>query len=226
VQLGAVTLTTFWASVALASCGDSGGRPPEILMDGSPAPALRIELERIPAPAVLTKVRVRDAATIPPRSLAATCLRGRARGVHPKGRVVERTGVNGESVTLLDASGLHGCDDSAGPGSEGRRWCGGSFGRLYGGHLRDPRLNIAGCTSADAEPVSFAWVEPGRRARYLAVAQPGYTEVYEVGGRLPVRIASIAVAGPDASGAMFDLSEYDDSGRLVRRYRLDAVPAG
>jgi hypothetical protein len=226
VQLGAVTLTIFWASVALAACGDGGGRPPEILMDGSPAPALRIELERIPALAVLTKVRVRDAATIPPRSLAATCLRGRARGVRPKGRVVERIGVHGESVTLRDASGLHSCDDSPGPGSVGRSWCGGAFGRLYGGHLRDPRLNIAGCTSADAEPVSFAWVEPRRRARYLAVAQPDYAEVYEVGGRLPVRIASIAVAEPDASGATFDLSEYDDSGKLVRRYQLDAVPAG
>ena len=220
-----LTVTVCCGSVAIAGCGGDG-RTPKTLMDGSRPPALPIELERSAAPAVLSKVRVLAAVAVGPGSLTAECLRGRARDVRPTGRIVERIGIHGESVTLRDAAGLHGCDDSPGRQFEGRRWCGGSFGRLYDGHLRDPRLDIAGCTSADGAPVSFVWVEPRAPAHYLAVAQPGYAEVYEIAGGLPIRVTSVGGAEPDRLRVSFDLAEYDLSGHLLRRYQVDAVPAG
>ena len=142
------------------------------------------------------------------------------------GRLVERVGAHGASVTLRDASGLYGCDDSLGRREEDRRWCGGSFGRLYGGHLRDPRLDIAGCSTADGLAMGFAWVQATRGVRYIVVEQPGYAEVYEVAAGLPVRISTTTGVHVEGSRASFDISEHDERGRLVRRYRLEAVPAG
>jgi len=199
---------------------------PKTLMDGSGASAPPVEIEGVSTPAVLTKVRVVAVAAIEPGSLAAKCLRGRARDAHPTGRVVERIGVASATVTLRDMSGLHGCDDSPGRREEDRRWCGSSFGRLYGGHLRDPRLDIAGCSTADGRPMGFAWVEVTRGARYLVVEQPGYAEVYEAAAGLPVRISTTTGVRVEGSRASFDISEHDAHGRLLRRYQLTAVPTG
>jgi hypothetical protein len=140
--------------------------------------------------------------------------------------VVERVGVAGESVTVAAASWLHGCDDSPGPREGGRRWCASSSGRLYGGRLRDPRLAIAGCTAADGAPMGFAWVQPSRGARYLVVEQPGYAEVYETAAGLPVRVATTVAVSLERSSALFDLSEHDARGALIRRYELEARVAG
>ena len=195
-------------------------------MDGASTPELRVELEGIDARAVLTGVRIVDVDNIEPGSLAADCLRGRARDAHPIGPLVERVGANGASVTLRDASGLYGCDDSRGRREEDRRWCGDSFGRLYDGHLRDPRLDIAGCTTGDGLAMGFAWVEAARGVRYIVVEQLGYAEVYEVAAALPVRISTTTGVHVEGSRASFDISEHDEGGLLVRRYRLEAAPAG
>lgn len=212
------------ATVAVACSTDDAA--PTRLMDGLDASPPPVELEGVSNPAVLTKLRVVAVAAVEPGSLAADCLRGRARAAHPTGRVVERIGVASETVTLRDPSGLHGCDDSPGRREGDRRWCGSSFGRLYGGHLRDPRLDIAGCTTADGVAMGFAWVEPTRGARYVVVEQPGYAEVYEIAAELPVRVATTAGVQVEGSRASFDISEHDARGRLLRRYRLEAVPAG
>jgi hypothetical protein len=141
-------------------------------------------------------------------------------------RVVTRIGVSGETVTLRQQGALIGCDNSAGSREGDRRWCGESFGRLYGGRLRDPRLDIAGCSTADGDPVAFAWVEPARNAHYVVVEQPGYDEVYEVGGDVPVRVASVNGIESEPLGATFQVSEHARDGALLRRYRLEARPAG
>jgi hypothetical protein len=133
--------------------------------------------------------------------------------------------VDSETVTLRDPAGLSGCDNSPGSREEDRRWCGSSFGRLYGGRLRDPRLDIAGCRTADGAPLGLAWIEPGADARYVVVARGGYAEVYEPAGALPVRIATTDVH-VEGSRASFAISEHDSEGRLLRRYTLDAFPAG
>jgi hypothetical protein len=194
-------------------------------MDGSVAEPLPIDLEGVSGPGVLTRVRVVRVGAVRAGSLAADCLRGPARDARPAGHIVERIGVDSETVTLRDPSSLSGCDNSPGVREENRRWCGSSFGRLYGGRLRDPRVDIAGCRTADGTPLGLAWIEPGRDARYVVIGHTGYAEVYAVAGALPVRIATIDVH-VEGSRASFAISEHDSQGRLLRRYELDAFPAG
>jgi hypothetical protein len=140
--------------------------------------------------------------------------------VDASGSIVERVGVDGRSTTLRDAAGVTACDGT----DSGGRWRGSSFGRLYGGRLRDPRLDIGSCLRAGT-PVAFAWIDPGPETTYIAVAQPGYAEVYEVVGRLPIRVTTRDVRR-DFSAASFRFTEHDAQGRLLRRVELEAVPAG
>jgi hypothetical protein len=144
----------------------------------------------------------------------------------PDGRaIVERVGAVGSSVTFASVSGLHGCDD--GQRREARRhWCGIAFGMLRRGRLDDPRLDVAGCRTVSGGPIGFVWVKAGAETRYVAVSQDGYAEVYEPAAGLPIRIATSAGVTVDGSRATFRISEHDARGRLLRRYRLDAVPAG
>jgi hypothetical protein len=138
--------------------------------------------------------------------------------------IVERTGVEGSSVTFRSDAGLHACDRQG--RREAGRLCGTSFGVLKRGHLDDPRLDVAGCMTTSGDPLGFAWIATSPRTRYVAVMQDGYAEVYEPAGGLPIRIATatgIEIAG---SRATFSLSEHDARGRMLRRYELDAVPAG
>jgi hypothetical protein len=215
------------AGLCLLAVGCSNDeRAPETLMDGSGASPPGIALEGVDSPAVLTRARAIRLTSVIPGSLAAECLRGPARDARPTGPIVERVGVLGETVTLEDASGLYGCDNSAGQREGHRRWCGSSFGRLYAGHLRDPRLDIAGCRTADGKPIGFAWVEPSRDARYVVVHETGFVEVYETAGALPVRISTLRGVEVEGSQARFRLSEHDAAGHVLREYELQAIPAG
>jgi hypothetical protein len=142
--------------------------------------------------------------------------------------VVARVGVNGESITFRSSSGhtLIACDRAAAV-SEGRDvWCGIAAGRLEHGRLQDPRLDLAGCRNAAADPVAFAWVEPGRAAHYVTVAQPGFTEVYRVASGVPVRVTTTSGIDQEGSRASFRITEHDGDGRLLRAYTLDARVAG
>lgn len=174
---------------------------------------------------MLTKSQLVPAAAAVAGSLAGACLREWARAVRPTADVVERVGVQTESVTIRAGSSLYGCDNSPGPRENDRRWCGMSFGTLYGGHLRDPRLDIL-CTVADGSPVAFVWVEPTRRARYVVVRQQGFAEVYETTGGLPVRLAATEGVDVEEARATVDVSEHDGRGGLIRRYVLEARVAG
>jgi hypothetical protein len=140
--------------------------------------------------------------------------------------VVTRIGVSSETVTFRERSAVAGCDTSRTTGADRERWCGGSYGRLFGGHLRDPRLDIAGCRTPDGDPIAFAWIEPRRGAEYVVVRQPGFAEVYPVVRGLPVRVATTSSIESDPIGATFDISEHDGAGRALRSYRLTARPAG
>ena len=130
------------------------------------------------------------------------------------------------TVTYVSDAGLHGCDNSRGRREGGRRWCGTSFGVLKRGRLEDPRLDVAGCQTDSGAPMGFAWITTAPRARYLAVAQEGYSEIYEPAGGVPIRIATTSGIEVDGSRVTFRLSEHDANGRLLRRYELEAVPAG
>lgn len=209
----------------LSTACESDGFVPTTLMDGSGVSPPGIELEGVSGPVVLTKASIVRAEDVPAESLAARCLRGAARGAHPTGSIVERIGTNSETVTLRDESGLHACDDSPGPREGNRRWCGGAFGTLRDGHLLDPRLSIS-CKTRDGDLMGFVWIEPGAKTQYVAVAQHTFSEVYEVGGDLPVRVATTSDVEIEGSRAAFDISEHDASGTLLRRYRLESAVAG
>jgi hypothetical protein len=145
--------------------------------------------------------------------------------MQPSDVIIQRIAVTTETVTLRHASDLSGCDNTRGPREGNRHWCGTSSGRVDGGHLSDPRLDIVGCRTSQGELVGFAWIEPGAGVRYVVVDQPGYAEVFEVAGGLPIRVPTIDVQ-VEGSRASFRISEYHATGMLVRRYTLEAVPAG
>jgi hypothetical protein len=187
------------------------------LLDGAPARELSTDLEGIDRRAVLTSVWASDLRTATSSAAAAACLE-RAYGDRPSGPIVARIGVSGESVTFRyqSGNGLYGCDNSAGARENGRRWCGVAFGRLDGGHLPDPRLGLGGCTTKEGAAVGFAWIEPIRGAKYVAVEHDGYAEVYEVSGGLPVRVTTSDV-DLERSGASFRVSEHAADGSVLTR---------
>lgn len=216
------------AAVALAAvaagCGGGGPSVPDRLADGAVTARPPVALEGIDGRAVLTRLRAVPADRAGPR--LASCLHALDGARRAVGVVVERTGVNGVSVTFRERGEhrLLGCDGSPGSRGETRPWCGLADGRLIAGHLSDPRLGI-GCRARHGRPVGFAWVEPGRKTRYVAVEQRGYAEVYETAGGLPVRVTTSEVRVEEAR-ALFRLSEHDAQGRLLRRQTLEAVVAG
>lgn len=215
-------------AVAALAAGCAGGdSAPDRLLDGTKAPSPPVELKGVDGPVLLTR-----AVVVPPSKRAmsagsASCL---ARGwdQRPGGESVERVGVASESVTFREVSGrsVFGCDNSPGPREENRRWCGGVYGQLYRGRLRDPRLDIGACSTSDGDTVAFLWVEPGQGTKFVAVPQAGYVEVYEVAGGLPIRIATTAGLVRDPLGVVVEMSEHDASGNLLRRRRVEAWPAG
>ena len=211
--------------VVLAACTSDSDEPTR-LMDGSTPHPLPVELQGIAkANLVLTSVDVTDSADIVARSPIAECFRLSSNP--PSGPVIERVGVVSSSLTARtkDGRGIDGCDDTSGRREENRRWCGGAYGLLIGGRLRDPRLSI-GCLTEDDDVVGFVWVEPGENTRYVSVEQRDYVEVYEVSSDLPVRVATRDGVQVEGSRATFDLYEHDDDGRLLRRYRVQAAVAG
>lgn len=214
--------------VASGSTACNGGESrPDRLMDGSRPTALPVTLEGVTSPAVRTMSRVVRASEARSSPLAAACLAELPRGLLPGAALIERVGVESETVTFRDRSsaGVHGCDDSPGAREADRRWCGTPYGRLDGRRLRDPRLGVL-CSSGEGTPMGFAWIEPGPRARYVVLEQPGYAEVYETASDLPVRVATLADVDLEEARAVFAVSEHDASGALIRRYRLEAAVAG
>jgi hypothetical protein len=208
----------------MACTGDSS--PPTRLMDDSEAPTLTIELDGMTEPPVLTKVRIVDSSSINPGSLSAACLTSDPDS-RSAGSFVERVGVVGESVTYRLASEptLRSCDNSPGRRERRLRWCGGAYGVLYNGRLRDPRLDIL-CETRDGLPIGSVWVQPSAAAQYVSVVEPDYAQVYPVVGGLPIRVTTVSGVRYSESRASFELAEHDADGKLLRRYRLDAAVAG
>jgi hypothetical protein len=210
------------AVAAVAGCG--GGSPiTRNLVDGSRGRPPSVDLEGVGGPALQTRLRVWRPGSYDPRRLVG-CSGSRA--LVPKGRtVVERIGVTGKSISFRDPSGrtLLGCDETLGPKEKGHLWCGEAAGELEAGRLTDPRLDV-NCRTADRKPVGFAWIEPGPGTRYLSVDQSGYSEVYTVAGRVPVRVSTVMDEVSDEVTIAY--AEYDRRGRLLRRAVLRSMVAG
>ena len=142
--------------------------------------------------------------------------------------VVERIGVVGESLTFLDRRDrtVYSCDGGVDPAGEHRGpWCSGSAGRMIGGRLLDPRLDVA-CRDRAERPLAYVWVEPVAGARWIGVDQGSYTEIYESLAGLPVRVASTRNVQLDRSRAAFGITQYDVHGRELVRGVLEAAVAG
>jgi hypothetical protein len=213
-------------SALMVGCAGHSDVAVPSLLDRSSADALPVALEGVDDVAVLTSISVVPITSIEPDSAAGLCLHEYAPR-EATGSAVVRVGVISESVTFREASGVAilGCSNSPGPREGDRRWCGGAYGQLYSGRLRDPRLSIV-CATTSGTPVAFAWVEPDDDVRYVAVEQPEYTEVYEVAGGLPVRIFTVSGVDVENASATFDISEHDAEGRRLRDYELKAFVAG
>jgi hypothetical protein len=213
--------------LAALGCGGSRSAQPTRLMNGARASSPPERLDGVTDPVVLTRVRVVRAARISSGSAAMSCMRRTGVEIDRSAPVVERVGVTGESVTFREASGrsLDGCDNSLGPREDRRRWCGEAGAELVRGRLRDPRLDVI-CQTEDGTPLGFVWIQPSARTRYVAVAQRGFTEAYEVAGGLPVRVTTVTDVDLARFRATLRITEHDRRGRLVRRYRLDAAVAG
>jgi len=204
-------------SIPLAGC-DSGKKPPRKLLYGEAAAEFK------PAPNSVISVG---------RVLTGTALGRRFTLCRPSGipadvRVIERIGVFSESLTFADRRNrmLYSCDGGIDSAGERRLpWCGGSAGRLVAGRLLDPRLDLV-CQGRGGKPLAYAWLSPAHGVRWIAVDQGPYTEVYEVLGRLPVRIATATHIDRARSRATFLVTQYDSHGTPLIKGRLEAGVAG
>jgi hypothetical protein len=210
-------------SVTLVVAGCGGHVRAEHLLDGSRAPTQPRALHSLSGRVVVTRVLLAPVTGLG-RDFTA-CVKSYAPLRLPRGAtVVERTGVDGASVTFRDGQLLYSCDASSGQHDRPGPWCGGSVGRIRRGLLNDPRLDLI-CRDATGKMVGFAWVEPVRGARYLVVQRSGYQEVYEVAGAMAVRVTTSDVQ-TEASSASFRIAQYARDGFLLARRTLHAFVAG
>jgi hypothetical protein len=148
--------------------------------------------------------------------------------VAPDARVVERVGVEGESLTLANRDGTEvvACDGGVDPaGEHASPWCHTVSGELEHGHLLDPRLDVL-CRDRRRRPLAYVFVEPAPAARWIGVYEQGYVELYEVLAGLPVRVAATRGVDPENARATLEIAQYDAEGRELVHGNLEAVVAG
>lgn len=218
--LDRLSLTVLLLGVVLLAGCDSGGNRPERLLYGQAAQ----EFKPVPG-SVIALGRVLDGATLGGRF---TSCRPASAVIGSDTAVVERVGVFGESLTFADSGHktLYGCDGGTDAAAERKPpWCGNRAGLLFRGKLLDPRLDVL-CRDRNGRPLAYAWVEPAAGVRWIGVDQGTYTEMYEVLGGLPVRIASARGVQPSRARATFDVTQYDTHGKELVKGKLEAQVAG
>ena len=201
----------------LAGCHGGGG-PPRHLLYGEAA----AEFKPVRG-SVISVGRVLRGTTLGRRF--ALC---RPDGIAANAVVVERIGVFSESLTFADRRNktVYSCDGGTDPaGEHPLPWCSGSAGRLVEGRLLDPRLDV-GCRDRKGRPLAYAWVEPAGGAHWIGVDQGEYTEIYEVLGGLPVRIATGRRIQLARSRATFVITQYDTHGKELIKGKIEAGVAG
>jgi hypothetical protein len=214
------------AALAVALCcpacsGDGGGDAPERLVDESVPPAL-------PAPLDVDGALMTAALLLPGDSSEVDACLARFSDVREPAQIVERVGAVGRSITFRHPSAprLYACDASAGAREPRGEWCDAAVGRLRGAHLTDARLSLANCVDDEGKTVASAWLEPLPGARWLAVEQEGYTEIYETAGNLPVRIATNRGIGDDNSSVRVQIAQYGADGAKLDEGEYELRVAG
>lgn len=212
-------IVVFALVTLLAACG--AAPRPKRLLNGEPAASFA-PVEH----SVLTAARVVPRSAL--RDRLAACLPSGESPIAASALVVERTGVDSESITFTEpsASGVYACDGGVDPAGERLPpWCGTAFGERVDGRLLDPRLDV-NCRDREGKPVAYLFVEPLARAHWIGVHQKGYIELYEVLARLPVRVATSTGISIDDAHARIDVAQFDAAGRLLVRGELEAAVAG
>ena len=208
------------AVVALvaAGCGHADDRPKRLL-DGTPASHFRPVAASVIAAGRLVQLDDRAEDCLAPSDRA---------NVAADTPAVERVGVDGESLTFAsrDGSVVFACDGGVDPaGERSLPWCHTVVGELDHGHVLDPRLDVL-CRDRSRRPVAYAFVEPVAGARWIGVRHPGYVELYEALGRLPVRVETTTGVEPDNARARFEVTQYDPEGRELAQGEMEASVAG
>jgi hypothetical protein len=223
-MLATLGLTTLGLATLPLGCG--ADRTPETartLLDGSPAPALPAALARAGVRGRLSLLQLLRAEALPAGDRG--CVSGfRTEFRLPPGTaVVRRVGTHTESLTFVDAAKrvVLGCDRTD---ADVQKWCGRSVGRLFGGRLRDPRVDI-GCRTARAGRIAFGWLRPAPRTRWVVAGDGDDADVEIVAAGFPVRVSGARV-DVDTSSASFSIVEYDVNGTEVRRYALRSSVSG
>ena len=140
--------------------------------------------------------------------------------------VVERIGRVARSLTIVRRGSpeIFACDATGVP-LDGSVWCGVSAGLLRGGGVTDPRLGLL-CRNRDGGHVASAFVNPLRRARWIAVEEGRSTELYPTAAGLPVRIATAHDIQYGRARATFRVTQLDARRHVLARGRLFARVAG
>lgn len=203
-----------------AGCG--GGQVPPQLADGSTPPAVPVSLSGVDG-AVMTRDR-----TLPAHEVGVEQQQACPDLPLDGDRlVVERTGMDGSSLTVADGSSLYACDAIPNPFPDpdrtGNGACGSAVGRLQGAVLRDPRLDL--CTDTDHQVTAFAWIVPLPEAAWISSKTKGSTQIFRVGRGLPVRVTTSDDVDPEGA-ATFEIGEYGRDGKKLRGYAYHASVAG
>ena len=82
------------------------------------------------------------------------------------------------------------------------------------------------CRDRKGAALAYAWVEPVASARWVAVDQGSYAEVYEVLAALPVRVATRRGIELAQARARFRVTQYDATGKQLVTGVLEAAVAG
>jgi hypothetical protein len=196
-------------------------------VDGSKPPGRPAALRDLAGDVVVSRVNVRRIGSLEPADRAcAESFRGEF-DVPAGGVAVERTSTLGQTLTFRDRSRrlVLGCDRTRREIVSGtRRWCARSVGRLFGGRLRDARVDVL-CRDAGGRRLGFGWIEPGPSTRWVVLRTDGSASIERIAAGLPLRVATTSVE-VDTSTATFRTEEYDAAGRVVRRSTLAARVAG
>jgi hypothetical protein len=217
LKLAALVLVVVFVT---AAC-DSGGRPERLLYGQRAAEFSPVHGSVIAEGRVLRRSMLG-------RRLETCLFRGDRSTVDADAVVVERIGVDSESLTFANRgrTGVYACDGGVDPaGERPRPWCGTVFGELVHGRLLDPRLDVL-CRTRERAPLAYAFVEPVAGAHWIGVEQDGYIELYEVLAGLPVRVASPRNVSARHARATFAVSQYDLEGRRLVRQDLEVAVAG
>ena len=220
---GAIWVVATSLLLLCGGCGGSEHRP--TLADGSPGAVTPTVLKKLGASAILTTVRTVSRRSLDAHGRACVALTA-GRTLTPDEPLVERVDHFGVSATFRPRNGpfVFGCTAAThSPGILGE-WCGHVVGEIRGGHLVDPRLDIA-CRTPAGGAIGSAWIEPVPRARWIVVRDHALAQIYRTAASLPIRVTTQVVDIPTAT-AVFRIEQYDAEGTRVSEATVRTAVAG